>query len=279
MQFASVFDGDTPRAVLLDGEVARPLRGLAELGPATPSSLLREPPVDRSAALGLAGLHFRPVVPRPGKVICVGLNYVAHVEETRRDLPEYPVLFTKFAGTLTGPYDPIPRPPESAAVDYEGELAVVIGARARRISPAHAADVVAGYAVANDISMRDYQYKTHQWLQGKAWDRSTPVGPALVTADEAPDLAALTLRTTVNGELVQEASLAQLIFDVPKLVSTISEFTTLEPGDLILTGTPGGVGFRRDPQLLLGDGDVVSVEVEGIGRIENVVRVEAPSAL
>jgi acylpyruvate hydrolase len=274
MRFASVMHGDTPRAVLIDGELAYPLRGVDELGACTPGSLLRDPPVDRSMALELGELRLRPVIPRPGKVICVGLNYLAHVEETRRDLPEYPVLFTKFASTLTGPYEPIPRPPESVAIDYEGELVVVVGARARRVPEVRAGDAVAGYAVANDVSMRDYQYKTHQWLQGKAWDRSTPVGPALVTVDEVADVAALTLRTTVNGETVQEASLSLLIFDIPKLVSTISEFATLEPGDLILTGTPGGVGYRREPKLLLDDGDVVAVEVEAVGRIENVVRAE-----
>jgi len=135
--------------------------------------------------------------------------------------------------------------------------------------------VIAGYAIANDVSMRDFQYKTHQWLQGKAWDASTPVGPELVTAEEVPDPSALLLRTIVNGDVVQEATTGLLIFDVAKLVSVISEFATLQPGDLILTGTPGGVGFRREPQLLLGDGDVVTVEVEGLGRIENRFVAEA----
>ncbi len=200
-------------------------------------------------------------------MICVGLNYAAHIEETKREQSDYPVLFTKFATTLTGPYDPIPLPPESEAIDYEGELVVVIGDRGRRIARDRALDHVAGYAIANDVSMRDYQYKTHQWLQGKAWDASTPVGPDLVTLDEAPD--PLTLRTFVNGEKVQEATTELLIFDVATLVSVISEFATLEPGDLILTGTPGGVGYRREPQLLLKDGDVVVVEVDGVGRIEN----------
>jgi acylpyruvate hydrolase len=207
------------------------------------------------------------VVPNPGKVICVGLNYAAHIEETKREHSDYPVLFTKFATTLTGPDDPIPLPPESEAIDYEGELVVVIGERARRVPYERALDHVAGYAVANDVSMRDYQYKTHQWLQGKAWDASTPVGPDLVTRDEIH--GPVTLRTFVNGEKTQEASTKLLIFDVATLVSTISEFATLEPGDLILTGTPGGVGFRREPQLLLKDGDVVVVEITGVGRIEN----------
>jgi acylpyruvate hydrolase len=177
------------------------------------------------------------------------------------------VLFTKFASTLTGPADPLPLPPESEAIDYEGELVVVIGERGRRVPRERALAHVAGYAVANDVSMRDYQYKTHQWLQGKAWDASTPVGPDLVTRDEITE--PLTLRTFVNGEKVQEASTELLIFDIATLVSTVSEFATIEPGDLILTGTPGGVGFRREPQLLLEDGDVVVVEVDGVGRIEN----------
>jgi acylpyruvate hydrolase len=205
-------------------------------------------------------------------VICVGLNYAAHIEETKREQSDYPVLFTKFATTLTGPYDPIPLPPESDAIDYEGELVVVIGDRGRRIARERALEFIAGYTVANDVSMRDYQYKTHQWLQGKAWDASTPVGPDLVTLDEAPD--PLTLKTFVNGEQVQDASTELLIFDVATLVSTISEFAMLEPGDLILTGTPGGVGYRREPQLLLSDGDVVVVEVDGVGRIENTCVAE-----
>ena len=267
MRFASALHDGTPVAVLLDGDQAVPLRGVSELGPGTPLSLLRDPPLEPDSAFPSTDLQRRPVVPQPGKVICVGLNYAAHIEETKREHSDYPVLFTKFATTLTGPYDPIPLPPESQAIDYEGEVVVVIGERGRRIPRDRALDYVAGYSVANDVSMRDYQYKTHQWLQGKAWDASTPVGPDLVTLDEAP--YPLTLRTQVNGETVQNASTELLIFDVATLVSVISEFATLEPGDLILTGTPGGVGYRREPQLLLKDGDVVTVEVDQIGRIEN----------
>jgi acylpyruvate hydrolase len=211
----------------------------------------------------------RPVIPRPGKVICVGLNYNAHIEETHRDESDYPVLFTKFATSLTGAYDTVLCPPESDAVDYEGELAVVIGSPTRRVSPERALEAVAGYTVANDVTMRDYQYRTHQWLQGKAWDASTPLGPHLVSTEEAGDPAGLTLRTLVNGEVVQEATTDLMIFPVPTLISVISEFATLHPGDVILTGTPAGVGFRRDPQLLMGDGDVAVVEIDRIGRIEN----------
>ncbi len=267
MRFASVLHEGTPMAVAIDGEHAVPLNGIRELGIDTPLSLLRDPPLDRGSALPIAELRRRAVVPRPGKVICVGLNYAAHIEETQRERSDYPVLFAKLASTLTGPYDEIPLPPESQAIDYEGELVVVIGERGRRIPAQDALDYVAGYAVANDVSMRDYQYKTHQWLQGKAWDASTPVGPDLVTRDEVTE--PLTLKTFVNGNTVQDVSTELMVFDVATLVSTVSEFATLEPGDLILTGTPGGVGYRRDPQLLLTDGDVVVVEIDQVGRIEN----------
>jgi len=267
MRFASVEHEGNHLAVAIEGDRAIPISGVSELGPQTPLSLLRDPPLDRQSSLPTSELYRRPVVPHPGKVICVGLNYAAHIEETKREQSDYPVLFTKFATTLTGPYDPIPLPPESEAIDYEGEIVVVIGDRGRRIARERALEFVAGYSIANDVSMRDYQYKTHQWLQGKAWDASTPVGPDLVTLDEAP--GPLTLRTFVNGEKVQEATTELLIFDVATLVSVISEFATLEPGDLILTGTPGGVGYRREPQLLLKDDDVVVVEVEDVGRLEN----------
>jgi acylpyruvate hydrolase len=267
MRFASILHEGAPLAVAIEGDLAVPIQGVTELGRDTPLSLLKDPPLDRDATLPTLGLYRRPVIPRPGKIVCVGLNYAAHIEETKREHSDYPVLFTKFATTLTGPRDPIPLPPESEAIDYEGEIVVVIGERGRRIPPDKALEFVAGYTVANDVSMRDYQYKTHQWLQGKAWDASTPVGPDLVTLDETPD--PLTLRTFVNGEKVQEATTELLIFDVATLVSTISEFATLDPGDLILTGTPGGVGYRREPQLLLTDGDVVAVEVDGVGRLEN----------
>jgi acylpyruvate hydrolase len=267
MRFASVLHEGTPMAVAIDGDRAIPLTGIGELGIETPLSLLREPPLDHDSALPIADVRRRAVVPRPGKVICVGLNYAAHIEETQREHSDYPVLFTKLASTLTGPYDEIPLPPESQAIDYEGELVVVIGERGRRIPADSALDYVAGYAVANDVSMRDYQYKTHQWLQGKAWDASTPVGPDLVSRDEVTE--PLALRTIVNGNTVQDTTTELMIFDVATLVSTVSEFATIEPGDLILTGTPGGVGYRRDPQLLLSDGDVVVVEIDQVGRIEN----------
>ena len=269
MRFASVIRDGKPLAVLVQGTRATPLHGVTELGANTSAQALREAPLDHEAAFDLDEARLRPAVPHPGKIICVGLNYRAHIEETKREESDYPVLFTKFATSLTGPFDAIACPPESTAVDYEGELAVIIGEPARRVGRERASEVIAGYAVANDVTMRDYQYRTHQWLQGKAWDRSTPLGPELVTADEIRDPGRLQLRTFVNGEQVQAASTELLIFDVATLVSVISEFATLLPGDVIFTGTPGGVGFRREPQLLLRDGDVVVVEIDGVGRIEN----------
>ena len=276
MRFASILHDDTPMAVAIEGDQAVPLKGIRELGIDTPLSLLRDPPLDRKSALPVQAVHRRAVVPRPGKVICAGHNYAAHIEETQRERPDYPVLFTKFPATLTGPYDDIPLPPESEAIDYEGELVVVIGEPGRRVPRERALEHVAGYSVANDISMRDYQYRTHQFLQGKAWDASTPVGPDLVTLEEITE--PLTLQTFVNGERTQDTTTDLMIFDVATLVSAVSEFAALEPGDLILTGTPGGVGYRREPKLLLSDGDVVVVEVDQVGRIENRCAAERAGA-
>lgn len=218
-------------------------------------------------------MYLCPVVPHPDKIICVGLNYRAHIDETGRDLSAYPVMFTKFASSLIGPRDDILLPPESAQVDYEVELAVVIGRAGRRIPREQAAEHILGYTVANDVTMRDYQYKTHQWLQGKAWDNSTPLGPYLVLPGEV-DVAAAGVRTIMGGEKLQDSDTSRLMFDVPTLIATVSEFTTVLPGDVILTGTPGGVGFRRDPQLFLHDGDEITVEVDGIGSLTNRVRRE-----
>jgi acylpyruvate hydrolase len=252
-----------------------PLRGAAELGAATTPALLSSLPRDEARAVPTNQVRLLPVVPQPSKVFCVGLNYHEHVAETKRDLPDYPVLFPKFAASLLGPYDEIVLPPESTQVDYEGEFAVVIGLPGRRITEADAINHVLGYAVANDVTMRDYQYKTHQWVQGKAWDASTPIGPYLVTPDEV-EIDHAGIRTVLNGENVQESDLSKLIFSIPKLIATISTFTALAPGDVILTGTPGGVGFRRDPQVFLRDGDEITVTVDGVGTIRNLVRAQAP---
>jgi acylpyruvate hydrolase len=272
-RFASCSLGDRRFAALVEGDEALPLGGVQELGAATPSELLAEPPVT-GERVPLADVTLRPVVPRPGKIVCVGLNYKAHVEEGVYDLPDYPALFPKFAETLVGAGEPIILPPESAAVDYEAELAFVVGRWVRRAVGEEALAAVAGYTIANDVSMRDYQYKSHQWLAGKAWARSTPLGPYLVSPDEVGDPHALDITLELNGERLQDANTSLFIFDIPTIVATISEFTPLAPGDVVLTGTPAGVGYRRDPKVLLKDGDRVVVEIEKVGRLENPVAAE-----
>lgn len=269
MPYASYEYGTRSYAGRVEGDELVPLEGASELGSQTPSEVIGSLAA-AGAAVPVSEVRLRPVIPRPDKIICVGLNYRAHVGETGRDMPEYPVLFTKFASSLIGAYDPIVVPPESTQVDYEGELAVIIGRAGRRIAPENALRHVLGFSVANDVTMRDYQYKTHQWLQGKAWEGSTPIGPYLYTPEEV-DVAAVGLRTMLNGAKMQESSTSLMIFDIPRLISTISQFTTLLPGDVILTGTPGGVGFRRDPQVFLKPGDEIAIEIDGLGAVRNPV--------
>jgi acylpyruvate hydrolase len=222
----------------------------------------------------LGDLDLALLVPRPSKVVCVGLNYRGHILEMGRDLPTHPTLFAKFAATLTGPRDDIPLPPEDSAVDWEGELVVVVGERCRRVSEADAQRAIAGYTVANDVSMRTWQFRTKEWLQGKAWEASTPVGPALVTTDEWQP--GPSVHTRVNGEEVQSAGTGDLLFGPAALVSYVSTMTTLEPGDLLLTGTPGGVGRAMTPPRYLGPGDVVEVEIDGLGLVRNRLVDEKP---
>jgi acylpyruvate hydrolase len=274
VRFASCLLGDRRLAGLVEDEEVRPLRDVVELGRDTPSSLLADPPLT-DERVPLADVRLLPVVPHPGKIVCVGLNYAAHAGEGGYDVPEYPALFTKFAETLIAAGDPVLLPPESSAVDFEAELAFVIGRPVRRASGASALDAVAGYTAANDISMRDYQYKTAQWLPGKNWAASTPLGPFLVTPDEVGDPHGLDISLDLNGERMQSANTSQFIFDVPELVATISEFVPLAVGDVVLTGTPAGVGYRRDPKVLLRDGDRVVVEIERVGRLENPVAAES----
>ena len=273
MRFASCFLGDRRFAGLVDGDVVRPLRGVAELGTGTPAELLADPPLE-DEEIPLAEVGLRPVVPRPGKIVCMGLNYRAHVDEGVYDAPEYPVLFSKFAETLVAAGEPIVAPPESSAVDYEAELAFVVGRHGRRVPRAEALAAVAGYTIANDVTMRDYQYRTHQWLAGKNWAASTPLGPFLVTPDEVGDPHALDISLELNGERMQSGNTRQFIFDIPAIVAAITEFVPLAPGDVVLTGTPSGVGYRREPKVLLRDGDRLAVEIERVGRLENPVVAE-----
>ncbi|XP_035674731.1 fumarylacetoacetate hydrolase domain-containing protein 2-like [Branchiostoma floridae] len=218
-------------------------------------------------------IHLTSPVPNPGKVICVGMNYKDHCLEQNAPIPEEPIYFSKFGNSITGPEDDIIHPENSDEVDWEVEMVVVIGKQGKDIKEEEAYDYVAGYTVADDVSARDWQMRKNgrQWLLGKTFDTFCPLGPAIVTKDEIPDPHALGLRCRVNGKTVQDSSTEQLVFKVPTLVAWISRIVTLSPGDVILTGTPPGVGVFRKPPVFLKRGDVVECEVDGIGTIRNKV--------
>jgi acylpyruvate hydrolase len=270
MRLASVLHQGAPHAArLTEGGRSAVLLTARDVG-----ALLADP-AGMAAAGGATGtevdvdeLVFLPVT-RPARVLCVGLNYRGHVEETGRELPAFPTLFGKFADSLCGPNDDIPLPAASDKVDWEAELTVVIGREARGVDVHSALEHVAGYTVANDTSMRDWQNRTLQWLQGKNFEASTPVGPVLVTPDEIDHASDLRISCTVNDEVVQDSRTSDLIFPPDHLIAYISTFTTLRPGDLILTGTPAGVGHARTPPRFIGPDDVVVVAVEGIGECRN----------
>jgi len=210
-----------------------------------------------------------PVAAR--KVVAIGLNYRDHAIEAGLTIPTAPLCFAKFTSSLSGPYDPIRLPAEDAQVDFEGELGVIIGARAKHVSEADAMNHVAGYVAFNDVSARKWQFEDGQWTRGKSCDTFAPNGPFLVTKDEVPDPGLLRITTRVNGQVMQDSNTKHLIFNVPKMVSYLSRSFALEPGDLIATGTPSGVGFSRKPPLFLKEGDVVEVEIERVGTISNRV--------
>jgi acylpyruvate hydrolase len=208
----------------------------------------------------------------PSKIICVGLNYRDHCLEVGREVPDRPILFAKFPSSIVGPDEEIAWPPDaSEKVDYEVELAVIIGRRGRNIPAGQAYDYVAGYTIANDVSARDAQFSDEQWVRGKSFDTFCPLGPYLLTTDELPDPHHLRVRTWINGELRQDSNTQELVFKVPDLLAYISKTSTLMPGDLLLTGTPGGVGVFRDPQVFLQPGDLVEMEIEELGRLRNRV--------
>ncbi len=211
----------------------------------------------------IADLSYAPVVPRPGKIICVGLNYRSHIIEMGRDLPEYPTLFAKYPEALIGAFDPLTLPAESDQVDWEVELAVVVGRRVRRAGAAEASEAIAGYSIINDVTLRDWQYRTPEWLQGKTFEATTPFGPHLVTPEEiAPDAK---ISCLVDGEVVQDSALADLLFGPVDLVRYISTILTLDPGDVIATGTMGGVGHARTPPRYLQSGQTLVARIQGIG--------------
>jgi 2-keto-4-pentenoate hydratase/2-oxohepta-3-ene-1,7-dioic acid hydratase in catechol pathway len=212
-----------------------------------------------------------PVIPDPAKIFCIGLNYQEHREETNNPVVENPTIFVRFANSLNAHGAPIVHPPETTKLDYEAELAVVIGKGGRRIGRAAAYDHVAGYACANDVSVRDWQRHTTQMTPGKNWPTTGPFGPWLVTPDELGELAPLRISSRLNGETVQDATLGDMIFDIPRLIEYISTFTELAPGDVIFTGTPGGVGARREPPLFMKPGDRIEIEIEKVGLLVNEV--------
>jgi len=227
--------------------------------------------------VALADVRLGPPIRRPGKVIGVGLNYRDHARESGQAVPGEPVLFAKFASSVVGPGEPIVVPPIVTQPDYEAELGVVIGRTARGVDEARALEHVGGYMCVNDVSARDLQFHSTQWMLGKAIDSFLPCGPWLVTPDEVPDPQRLGIRCALGGEMVQDSSTEEMVFGVAELIAFISRTLTLEPGDVIATGTPSGVGMSRTPQRWLEDGEEVSVEIDGIGRLTNTVQRTAPT--
>ncbi len=222
-----------------------------------------------------ADCRLLPVIPNPGKVFCVGLNYKTHVAEMKRADSEYPAIFTRFADSLSAHGAPLPKPSTTNRFDFEGELAVVIGKGGRRIAQADAFEHIAGYACFNDGTARDWQRHTHQWTPGKNFPATGPLGPFMATRQAIPDVNALNLQTRLNGQVMQSASLSDLIFTLPVIIEYLSGLTTLSPGDVIATGTPGGVGDKREPAVYMKAGDVIEVEITGLGTLRNTVVDEA----
>lgn len=288
-QFEQEWEDEPWAGVVCDGGVVHLGRAANEIGIVFPNDLLgivnewgwREKAdlavghtlESETALYDRADLTQRAPIVDPQKVICVGLNYRDHAEEGGFDAPEEPVLFSKFPQSLIGPDEPIEWDPDFASeVDYEAELVVVMGDRARNITESEALEYVAGYTVGNDVSARDLQMADEQWVRGKSLDTFGPVGPEIVTPDEVDDIGDLDIWAEVNGERLQESNTRQLIFGLAELVSFCSRAFTLEPGDLIYTGTPDGVGYFREPQVLLEDGDTVTIGIEGVGELHNPCR-------
>ncbi|WP_020106626.1 fumarylacetoacetate hydrolase family protein [Nocardia sp. 348MFTsu5.1] len=275
MKLATIRSNGTTRAVKLDGELLIDL-GVADLGvffsQGNWEQQAQAAHADGATTYPLEGADFAPVVPQPSKVVCVGHNYKNHIKEMGRELPSYPTLFPKFADTLIGANDDIVKPAETDALDWEVELVVVIGKQVRRADDAEAESAIAGFTVMNDVSVRDWQFRTIEWTQGKIWDSSTPVGPFVVTPDEVGGVRpALEVTTTVDGEVMQRDDTGTLLFDPVTLVKYISTVIRLNPGDLIASGTPAGVGHARDPKVYLVGGETVVTSVSGLGSCTNKV--------
>ena len=253
------------------GERAPSLRALLAAGLVAEAAQVAQ---DAAPDFALETLELAPVIPDPDKIICIGLNYRDHVAETGRTLTEKPALFARFAGSQIGHLQPLVKPKVSDEFDYEGELAVVIGTGGRHISAAQALSHVAGYSCYNEGSVRDWQRHTSQYLAGKSFAGTGAFGPWLVTADEIPDPSALTLETRLNGQVVQHTTTDLMITGIPEQIAYISTILPLLPGDVIVSGTPGGVGLKRKPQLFMRPGDVAEVEISGIGLLRNPVIAE-----
>lgn len=225
-----------------------------------------------NAVVALDDITYLPTIPYPGKILCLGLNYVEHAAESRMDKPACPIVFVRFATSLAGHRQPLVRPRCSEQFDYEGELAVIIGKRGRHISRDQALSCVAGYSIFNDGSVRNYQFKTSQWTMGKNFDRTGGFGPECVTAEELPAGATgLRIQTRLNGSVMQDANTKDMLFDVATTIEFVSEVLTLQVGDVLMMGTPGGIGWARTPQVFLKPGDVCEVEIEGIGTLTNPI--------
>ena len=272
---------DALRTVLSGGIAPRSMMELIERGEAWRRALSQilealtasEPPSQlfQAAFVPLEQVRLLAPLPRPGKIVCVGLNYESHRAEQGIQTPARPIFFLKSGNTICGPGDPIMLPPNSHQVDFEAEFAVVIGTRGKGIPEEKVREHIAGYTILNDVSARDLQIGDRQWFRGKSCDTFAPIGPSIVTADEIPDPPSLRISLTLNGETMQDSITSDLIFKIPFLVSYLSQSLTWEPGDLLSTGTPGGVGHHRKPPVHLHPGDTVSITVEGIGTLTNPV--------
>jgi 2-keto-4-pentenoate hydratase/2-oxohepta-3-ene-1,7-dioic acid hydratase in catechol pathway len=282
MKFASFTIDNTPSWGLVEDDTVADLGALLrehfpDLKSAIAADALQEVAASapRAKRHALAAISFLPVIPNPDKILCIGLNYETHRKETGRSEVEHPTVFGRFANSQTGHLTNIIRPRVSTDLDFEGELAIMIGKPGRYIPRAQALQHIAGYACYNEGSVRDFQRHTHQFTPGKNFPFTGGFGPWLVTPDEIDDLGSLRLQTRLNGEVVQEATISQMIFDIPRQIEYCSSFTRLEPGDVIATGTPGGVGSRRTPPLWMKPGDIVEVEIDRIGLLRNGVADEA----
>jgi 2-keto-4-pentenoate hydratase/2-oxohepta-3-ene-1,7-dioic acid hydratase in catechol pathway len=257
-----------------DSSLPKTVRGLLEAGASALKASQAAAKAANAVRFDSAAVKLLPPIPDPPKIVCLGLNYRDHAIESGATIPKEPILFSKYATALIGPEEPIVLPPVSREVDYEAELVIVVGKRGRNVKAAEAMSYVAGYTVGHDVSARDWQLKKEgkQWMVGKTFDTFAPTGPVIVTADELSDPHGLAIRLRLNGQTMQDSNTSQMIFRVEDVLAYITQVFTIEPGDLIFTGTPPGVGFARKPPVFLKTGDVVEVEIEGIGILRNPVQ-------